>query len=138
MDEIARKAVDEALRKIREGRAFESEEKKPQKDAEKKPQNAPEEEEKIVSAFRNKESIDDFSIGASYSDIKDKGYSLSAGQYFDIKIEYTDITAAEFTQKMNTHKTALRKMFAESRQLEEAILSGFESLVFDESVKENR
>lgn len=98
----------------------------------------PEEEEKIVSAFRNKESIDDFSIAVSYSDIKDKGYSLSAGQYFDIKIEYTDMTAAEFTQKMNTHKTALRKMFAESRQLEEAILSGFESLVFDESAKENR
>lgn len=50
MDEIARKAVDEALRKIREGRAFESEEKKPQKDAEKKLQNAPEEEKKGKTA----------------------------------------------------------------------------------------
>lgn len=53
MDEIARKAVDEALRKIREGRAFESEEKKPQKDAEKKPQNAPEEEEKKGKTARS-------------------------------------------------------------------------------------
>ena len=42
MDEIARKAVDEALRKIREGRASEGKEQKPQKDAEKKPQEAPE------------------------------------------------------------------------------------------------
>ena len=50
MDEIARKAVDEALRKIREGRAFESEEKKPQKDAEKKPQEAHAEEKKGKTA----------------------------------------------------------------------------------------
>ena len=50
MDEIARKAVDEALRKIREGRASEGKEQKPQKDAEKKPQEAPEEEKKGKTA----------------------------------------------------------------------------------------
>lgn len=96
------------------------------------------EEEKIVSTFRHKESIDDFSVAVTYSQIKEKGYSLSAGQYFDIKIEYTELTAEEFAEKMNSHKTALREMFAESRSLEEAILSGFESLVFDESTKDNR
>lgn len=96
------------------------------------------EEEKIVSTFRHKETVDDFSVAVTYSQIKEKGYSLSAGQYFDIKIEYTELTAKEFAKKMNSHKTALRKMFAESRSLEEAILSGFESLVFDESAKENR
>ena len=53
MDEIARKAVDEALRKIREGRASEGKEQKPQKDAEKKPQNAPEEEEKKGKTARS-------------------------------------------------------------------------------------
>lgn len=50
MYEIARKAVDEALRKIREGRASEGKEQKPQKDAEKKPQEAPEEEKKGKTA----------------------------------------------------------------------------------------
>ena len=50
MDEIARKAVDEALRKIREGRAPEGKEQKPQKDAEKKPQQAPEGEKKGKTA----------------------------------------------------------------------------------------
>ena len=50
MDEIARKAVDEALRKIREGRASENKEQKPQKDAEKKPQEAPEGEKKGKTA----------------------------------------------------------------------------------------
>lgn len=50
MDEIARKAVDEALRKIREGRASEGKEQKPQKDAEKKPQEAHAEEKKGKTA----------------------------------------------------------------------------------------
>ena len=50
MDEIARKAVDEALRKIREGRASEGKEQKPQKDAEKKPQEAPEGKKKGKTA----------------------------------------------------------------------------------------
>lgn len=36
----------------------------------------------------------------SYEDIKAKNYSLSAGQYFDVKIDYVDISADEFEQKM--------------------------------------
>ena len=95
----------------------------------------PDEEEKIVSTFRHKETVDDFSVAVTYSQIKEKGYSLSAGQYFDIKIEYTELTAKEFAEKMNSHKTALQKMFAESRSLEEAILCGFDTLEFDEKTE---
>ncbi len=40
----------------------------------------------IVNTFRNKEVVEDFSVAVSYDEIKEKGYSLSAGQYFDIKI----------------------------------------------------
>ena len=46
----------------------------------------------IVNTFRNKEVVEDFSVAVSYDEIKEKGYSLSAGQYFDIKIDYVDIT----------------------------------------------
>jgi type I restriction enzyme M protein len=35
-----------------------------------------------------------------YDDIKAKNYSLSAGQYFEVKIEYIDITAEEFDAKL--------------------------------------
>ena len=45
-----------------------------------------EEEQKIIDAFRNKEAIDALSVVASYDEIKEKNYSFSAGQYFDIKI----------------------------------------------------
>lgn len=43
-------------------------------------------EQKIISAFANKEPIDEFSVALSYDEIKAKNYSLAAGQYFDIKI----------------------------------------------------
>ena len=48
--------------------------------------------EKIVGTFQRKEAVEDFSVAVSYDEIKEKGYSLSAGQYFDIKIDYVDIT----------------------------------------------
>ncbi|MEE1289453.1 MAG: class I SAM-dependent DNA methyltransferase, partial [Spirochaetota bacterium] len=51
-----------------------------------------EEIDKIVKTFRNKEVVEDFSVAVTYDEIKEKRYVLSAGQYFDIKIEYVDIT----------------------------------------------
>jgi type I restriction enzyme M protein len=57
-------------------------------------------------------------VVVSYDDIKAKNYSFSAGQYFDVKIEYTDISPAEFEAKMTGFKTNLDKLFAESGNLE--------------------
>jgi len=54
----------------------------------------------------------------SYDQIKEKNYSFSAGQYFEVKIEYTDITAAEFDDKMEAFKSNLNGLFAESKALE--------------------
>ena len=45
--------------------------------------------------------MEDFTVVVSYDQIKDKNYSFSAGQYFDVKIEYTEITSNEFEAKMN-------------------------------------
>ena len=50
-----------------------------------------EEIEKIVDTFINEKVVEDFSVVISYDQIKEKSYSLSAGQYFDIKIQYEDI-----------------------------------------------
>ena len=52
---------------------------------------------------------------------KNKKYSLSAGQYFDIKIEYVDITQEEFNSRMTQHQQNLQQMFEESHQLENDI-----------------
>ena len=45
-----------------------------------------EEIEKIITTFRNKEAVDDFSVAVTYDEIIAKKYSLAAGQYFDVKL----------------------------------------------------
>ena len=87
--------------------------------------------EQIVRTFRNCESVDDFSVAVTYDEIKEKGYSLSAGQYFDIKIDYIDITEEEFNQRMNDYRSTLTQQFEESHRLEEEILRQLDSIHFN-------
>ena len=82
---------------------------------------SPEEEQKIVETFIKKEAVEDFSVTVSYEDIKEKNYSLSAGQYFDIKFDYVDITAEEFEAKMTAFQSKLSDLFQQSHALEEEI-----------------
>lgn len=81
----------------------------------------PAEEQQITEAFNQKQTHEDFSVVVSYEDIINKNYSLSAGQYFDVKIEYVDITPEEFTAKMQSYTQNLEKLFKESHTLEEEI-----------------
>lgn len=90
-----------------------------------------EEENKIIETFNKQEVIDDFSILVSYKDIKNKNYSLSAGQYFDVKIEYVDITAEEFEAKMNEYKSNLAEYFKQSHELEDEIQKQLELLKYE-------
>lgn len=79
------------------------------------------EEQKIIDTFNEHKAIEDFSVVLSYGQIKEKNYSFSAGQYFDVKIEYTDITTVEFESKMKGFTNNLEQLFAESRELEKEI-----------------
>ncbi|MGP1467437.1 MAG: HsdM family class I SAM-dependent methyltransferase [Porphyromonadaceae bacterium] len=90
--------------------------------------------EKIVTTFQNKEAVDDFSVAVTYDEIKEKSYSLSAGQYFDIKIDYVDITEEEFNQRMTDYKTELTQQFAESHRLEEEIMKQLDALKFNSTI----
>jgi type I restriction enzyme M protein len=80
-----------------------------------------EEEQTIIDTFNRHEAIEDFTVVVSYEQIAEKNHSFSAGQYFEVKIEYTDITPAEFEEKMNGFNTRLDELFAESRSLEQEI-----------------
>lgn len=79
------------------------------------------EEQRIIDTFNAKEAVDDFSVAVSYDEIEAKNYSLSAGQYFDVKIEYADITPEQFTEKMHSFTSNLDGLFSQSRQLEKEI-----------------
>lgn len=93
-----------------------------------------EEIQQIVNTFRNKEVIEDFSVTPTFEEIKEKGYSFSAGQYFDIKIDYVDITEEEFYKRMNDYKTTLTQQFTESHRLEEEIIKQLDSVSFNANV----
>lgn len=87
--------------------------------------------DQIVETFQNKEKVDDFSVVVTFDEIKEKGYSLSAGQYFDIKIDYVDIIEDEFNKRMSDYKQTLTEQFAESHRLEKEIMEQLNSLHFN-------
>ena len=92
---------------------------------------SPQEEDYIIDTFNKHEAKEDFSVVVSYEDIKAKNYSLSAGQYFEVKIEYTDITAKEFEDKMKTFETNLSELFKESKTLEMEIQNNLKGLRYE-------
>ena len=57
-----------------------------------------------------------------------------AGQYFEVKIDYVDITADEFSAKMKGYEENLSKLFAESRTLETEIQNNLKSIVVSASL----
>jgi type I restriction enzyme M protein len=89
------------------------------------------EEQQIIDVFNAKKVVEDLSMVVSYEDIKAKNYSLSAGQYFEVKIEYVDISADEFTTKMNAFESNLESLFLESKSLEKEIHKNLKSLKYD-------
>lgn len=86
---------------------------------------------KIIDTFNAGEPVVDFSVAVSYEDIKQKKLSFSAGQYFEVKIEYVELTPEEFMEKMNGFATRLDGLFAESRRLEEEIKQQLERVKYE-------
>ena len=79
------------------------------------------EEQRIVDTFNAREAVEDFSVVVDYDAIAAKNYSLSAGQYFEVKIEYTELTQEDFAAKVGDITLRLDQMFDESRRLEAEI-----------------
>lgn len=89
-----------------------------------------EEVAKIEDTFINADVVDDFSIKVTYEQIQEKNYSLSAGQYFEVKIEYVELTPKEFEEKMAGFKANLSQYFEEGKILEKEIEAGLGELKY--------
>lgn len=89
------------------------------------------EEQRIIDVFNSKDSQDEFSVTVSYSDIIAKDYSLSATQYFDIKIEYVDITPEEYDSKITSLRNDLTTLFDASRDLEREVIKQLDGLTYE-------
>ncbi len=92
---------------------------------------SPADEAQIIDTFNDKQAMDDFSVVVSYEDIQAKNYSLSAGQYFEVKIEYVDITQEEFYNKMEGFTSSLEALFSDSSDLEKEIKKQLSGLKYD-------
>ncbi len=86
--------------------------------------------QKIVDTFLDQKAEDGFSVVVSHDEIKAKGYTLSAGQYFDVKIEYVPITADEFAEKIAGFKSRLSELNAKGAELDREIARNLDSLSF--------
>lgn len=89
------------------------------------------EEDRITATFNARQAVDDFSVVVSYDQIAAKKYSLSAGQYFDVKIEYVDLTPEQFSAKMQGFTNNLNNLFKESAGLEQEITKQLAGLRYE-------
>ncbi len=81
----------------------------------------PDEIKKIEDTFINQEVVEDFSVSVTYEQIAEKNYSLSAGQYFEVRIEFVELSQEDFEKRMIAYSSRLEKLFAEGKSLEDEI-----------------
>ena len=91
----------------------------------------PEEIQDIIDTFSMNEEKDDFSVLVDYERIEQKKLSFSAGQYFEVKIEYVELTPEEFDAKMTEYTDTLKKLFAEGDRLQLEILEQLKKVRYE-------
>lgn len=91
----------------------------------------PDEVAKIEDTFINQEVIEDFSVSVTYEQIAEKNYSLSAGQYFEVRIEFVELSQEAFEKRMTAYADRLGKLFAEGKSLEDEIKQRLEELKYE-------
>ena len=90
-------------------------------------------QKRIVDTFIEKKSVDDFSVAVSYDDIAARNCSLSAGQFFEVKIEHVEITVEEFVAKKQELEANLKNLFSDSRKIEKKINTNLKRLKINAS-----
>lgn len=88
--------------------------------------------DQIVNTFLNKEAVEDFSVVVTYDEIKAKKYSLAAGQYFDVKIEYVELSQDEFNARMAAYASKLQEYFEEGDKLQHEIMEQLKKVKYEE------
>ncbi|MBT2918004.1 class I SAM-dependent DNA methyltransferase [Vibrio anguillarum] len=93
---------------------------------------SPIEEKQIIDVFNNKDEIKDLSVAVTYEELALKNYSLSAGQYFEVEIEYLEVSAEQFSSKMTDFKTTLNVLFDQSHNLESTLKEQLDKVIFND------
>ncbi|MCX6151732.1 MAG: class I SAM-dependent DNA methyltransferase [Ignavibacteriales bacterium] len=88
-------------------------------------------ENKIINTINSNEVVEDFSVVVDNEKIKDRNYSLGAGQYFETRIEYSELSNEEFENKIDEAKERLTKLFKKSKNLESKLFSKLNVIEYD-------
>jgi type I restriction enzyme M protein len=89
------------------------------------------EEKRIIDTFNSKTPLEDFSIVVGYDEIEAKNYSLSAGQYFDVKVEHIAMTHQQFEKEFEKRTSGLTALFLESHDLENKVRTQLSKIKYD-------
>lgn len=89
--------------------------------------------EEIVNIFNNKIEKENLSILVNYAEFKDRHYSFSAGQYFDVKMETSDITTEEFDSETNKFLNEIKLLIHSRNIMEEQLKSDIIKVNYDEA-----
>lgn len=87
---------------------------------------------KIEDTFINQDVVEDFSVSVTYEQIAEKNYSLSAGQYFEVKIEFVELSQEDFEKRMLAYSSRLEKLFSEGKSLEDEIKQRLGELKYEQ------
>ncbi len=79
---------------------------------------SPEEINRIIDIFPAGQNVRGFCVSVSYADIEAKKLSFSAGQYFEVKVEYVKLSLEDFVKQMEAFETRLDSMMEDGRKLE--------------------
>jgi type I restriction enzyme M protein len=79
------------------------------------------EEIEIIQIFKARQAKENLSVVVLHDEIKEKNYSFSAGQYFDIKMKFQEIHPNEFFEKIAAYSNSLNLLFDESKTIEKEI-----------------
>lgn len=85
----------------------------------------------IIETFLEKKEVDNFSVSKSFDEIEENKYLLNAGRYFDIKIQYSELTKDEFSLKIKDFSHSLSELLHQSNDLDNKIASKLKNIDYD-------
>lgn len=78
----------------------------------------------IVNTYHEKSNLDNFSKSVSVDEIKENGYQINAGRYFDVKFEEL-LSGEDLDNKINELVDLIKDSFIKSSELQENVLKQF-------------
>lgn len=104
--------------------------KKVKKENGQKTELSPEDENQIVDTYHNKTDLDGFSKKVTINEIKENGYQINPGRYFDIKFKEL-LSGEDLDNKINELVSSLQESFAKSNELQLNVLNQFGGIIND-------